>query len=130
MPIDFEFDASICLVTITACGSVGDEEMLEFTQRIAAETALPRDCNKYVDLCGLTEATVSPTVIRRAADLLASSAVGTGTGCVALVAGRDFAYGLARMYQSYRSMAPERLRVFRERRDALDWLGVDKLDEP
>lgn len=130
MPIDYRFDAARSLLIVIARGAVGDEVMMEFARKIAEDTSVPSDCQKYIDLCGLEESTVSPAVIRRAAELLSSSGAPAGPGRTAMVAGRDFAYGLARMYQSYRSLDPERFRVFRDAREALDWLGVETGDLP
>jgi hypothetical protein len=115
---------------ITALGSVDDDEMMKFTRRLIGDAGVPSDCSKLVDLCGLDESTVSPSIVRQAADLLSSHGLPSGEARVAMVAGRDFAYGLARMYQSYRSMAPERFRVFRDRAEALAWLGVAKPVSP
>lgn len=130
MPIDYRFDASRSLLIVNAHGAVADEVMIEFARKLAADTAVPTDCQKYVDLCGLEESTVSPAVIRRAAEVLSSSGASSGSGRIAMIAGRDFAYGLARMYQSYRSLDPERFRVFRDPSEALEWLGVGTGDPP
>lgn len=124
MPIHYELDAPTRILHIIAVGSVDDDEMMKFTQSLIADESVPTDCCKLVDLCGLDESTVSAAVVRQAADLLSRHGLPAGDARVAMVAGRDFAFGLARMYQSYRSMAPERFRVFRDRREALSWLGA------
>jgi hypothetical protein len=42
-----------------------------------------------------------------------------------MVASRDLAFGLARMYESLRAEAPERIKTFRTMEEARAWLGVE-----
>jgi hypothetical protein len=51
---------------------------------------------------------------------------------LAIVAVSDLHFGMARMYESFRSLAPSSGRdvgVFRNRADALEWMGVHDLTD-
>jgi len=45
----------------------------------------------------------------------------------AIVAPEDLSYGLSKLYESYSEHSPETIMVFREAKDALEWLGVPEL---
>lgn len=52
---------------------------------------------------------------------------------LALVVYSSFAFGMARMYEAYRSFSSKsnkEVRVFRNRDDAFNWLNQKALDEP
>ena len=44
---------------------------------------------------------------------------------IALVASSDAEYGLSRQYQLYRDHPPDKLKVFRDMKEATDWLGQE-----
>ena len=49
---------------------------------------------------------------------------GEPRGRTAYVADADLAFGLMRVYQAYRSEHDDQISVFRDRKEAIDWLGA------
>ena len=45
----------------------------------------------------------------------------------AFVTGSDFAFGMARMYQTLADDLPSEIRVFDDMSEALEWLDLDEL---
>ena len=52
------------------------------------------------------------------------------SGKFAIIAKRDFLFGMARMYQILRDESPVEVRVFRDRGEAELWLGIADDDPP
>ncbi len=69
-------------------------------------------------------ATMSLSEINELAKAVNDLAPADGPRC-AIVAFTDVQFGQCRVYLSYRDTNPENLRVFRDIREALNWLGLD-----
>ena len=125
MPVAHRFDAEAGLLIVVMDGIVGDEDLLKYAQHITENPAIPTGHDELIDLRGAEGiADVSGPVLRRIADMFTQSDRTPEQSRVALVASSDAAYGLSRMYQTFRSESPLDLRVFREMSEARTWLGL------
>jgi len=76
-----------------------------------------------VDLrCIGPEPDISAEGVRSLASFWRSAYDQMAGGKLAIIADRDAAYGMARMYQSLRDDGPDRIRVFRDEADAWSWI--------
>ncbi len=85
--------------------------------------------NEVLDLSGISSFNLTTDGLRRLSEIAAKSDDhGVGTRC-AIVATQAFGYGLARMYQTYRSFLPnasKEVQVFRNEFEALEWVGENR----
>jgi hypothetical protein len=128
MPIQAKVDERRGFVEIVLAGEVTESELAGAIERYFSESwaVLPLG---LLDLCGVAATDVSAGLIREAVsraekyvDPLLES------GKFAIVAPLDFLFGMARMYEILRSDSPVEVRVFRERQEALRWLGITEGD--
>ncbi|MBW2277886.1 MAG: hypothetical protein JRF63_10360 [Deltaproteobacteria bacterium] len=67
---------------------------------------------------------ISADALKRMARFVWSNTAKLGAGYrVAVVAPGDRDYGLTRMFQAYMDGPPFEIKIFRDRKEALDWLG-------
>jgi hypothetical protein len=126
MPIEYRIDHSRRLVLARGYGTLSDEDVFGY-QRDAWGRPEVAGYDELVDMTGVQKIALPSG--QRVLDLAQVSAAMDGAGSTkfAIIAPDDFAFGLGRMYQTYRSLEPgstREVRVFRTRRDALGFLGV------
>jgi hypothetical protein len=130
MPIQATVDVRRGLVEIVVAGDVTDAELSGAADRFFSETwsALPLG---LLDLREVAVTDVSSRLIHEAAGR-AESRVDPRleSGKFAIIAARDLLFGMARMYEILRSDSPVEVRVFRDRPEALRWLGIEEDDPP
>jgi len=109
------------LIVSTGTGIVTGDDGLACCVGLKTKPQFNPSFNQLIDLSPATKFTATPEQIRRIAQepLLASSSRR------AIVAAESAVFGLARMFEAYRSLseAGEHVRVFREIDSALDWLS-------
>ena len=124
MPIADRWDPELRTLFIEVRGSVSDAEFLAFTRGLLERSDLPTGHHELVDLSGLEATDVEPTTLRETATTFRSHDKTVYESRVAVVATSDIAFGLARMYQSFRGDSTVEFEVFRERAAALAWLRL------
>lgn len=124
MPIGYRYDAALNTVFASAEDPLGDAELLEFGRRLATDPALPHGRRELIDLRGLSRSDVSSRALHEMAEAFRAEDRDTPGSRVAIVAFEDWAFGLSRMYQTFRDGSPVELRVFRELGAARAWLGL------
>jgi len=135
MPAEHNIDHDAKLIATLWTGTTTDQELSEaliLYHRQIREFDYA-SYNQLLDFTGVENIHLTVAGIRH----LAHTAVGTDvTGRrtrLAIVVDRPVAFGLARMYATYRSLVPGQSKdvaVFKQRRDALDWLnGTGAADE-
>ncbi len=130
MPIEAKVDERRGFVEIVLAGDVTDSELSGAVDRFFSETwsALPLG---LLDLRDVEATDVSARLIRKAASRAESHVdPRLESGKFAIVAARDFLFGMARMYEILRSDSPVEVRVFRDRQEALLWLGIAENGPP
>jgi hypothetical protein len=127
MPIEARADVAQRVIFVRLHGSVGAEEFFRHQEETVARP-------DYAGFHELVE--VEPTAkldyrseheVRALAALSAKSDLPDRTTRLAIVAPNDLHFGLGRMYESFRTMAPgsgREVQVFRSRAEALSWVGV------
>ena len=122
-PIRFQLDPARRLRTAILTGVIRDEDLLSAYQSLLHDPTYDPDLDDLVDLRHVERLDVTGDAIRRLADMFSDTDPdATALSRRAIVAPRDELFGLARMYQSLRSDAPEEVRVFRDYGDAIAWL--------
>lgn len=134
MPLDYRIDHESRIVIVTATGTLTDEDFFA-SQREIWSRADVVGFDEVFDLGGVEGLVLaSGDRVRALADQASSLADVPGTPSrLAIVAPQDFAYGLARMYATYRTLNPRAERtvqVFRSMQAALDWLRVSGPQAP
>jgi len=126
MPITIEIDRSRKTVFAQATGSVTKDDFFAYQKALQAPLEI-RYFDECIDLSGVQEfeeATDTNMMgLVRMSVQLDDAAQPTR---LAIIAKSDLHYGLARMYETYRSMQPNNTRqvsVFRSKEDALRWLS-------
>ena len=120
MPFEYVADPNSAYVLVTFTGEVDDACLLEYAEKIGVE--IPEGVPELVDLRGLSKFSVTPAGTKLMAKYDAEFAVQTGAAPVAIVAGSDLTYGMARMYQIFSESNPSPMEVFRSFSEANKWL--------
>ena len=118
--IAFHFDHDLGARVATVSQRVHDDELLDSYQSLLSSPDYDPDLNDLVDMRGVERFEVSGDAIRQ---LVRSFARFSGAdNRLAIVAGSDVVYGMARMYEQLRSDTTEEIRVFRDVDEARAWL--------
>ena len=123
-PIEFSYDRERGIRTAVFRGVVGDHELLSAYEELLRDPDYAPDAHDLVDLRPVERFEVSAEALRRLVDMFRPiDRLGYRTR-LAIVAGSDHAYGMARMYELLRGDdVPEEIEVFRDMDAALRWLG-------
>jgi len=126
VPFDVRIDPEHKRVIATGRGSMAPEDFFEYQRSVWSSGELS-GYDEVVDMTAVTAVgEPSPDAIRDLSALAASMDPGAASGKLAVVAPADLVFGLARMYQTFRSLNPQstkQVSVFRTMAEALAWLG-------
>lgn len=120
MPITYEIDAKQRLVTSHLTGIVTDEEIHAHRQKVRHDPEFNPGYRQLIDLSGITEVRATTNAVTSAA---ADQYYTPGTRR-AFVATTDTTFGLARMFALRAEGEGQTIEVFRDRKKAMDWLGL------
>ena len=134
MPIDYHIDHARRLVVARGNGVLTGADIFGYQREVWSRPEVI-GYDELVDMSGVKEiVTTSPTSDNFRA--LASESAATDPPETptkfAIVAGEELAFGLARMYQTYRELEPKstkEVRVFRTLAEAMVYLNVEALEE-
>lgn len=123
MPIKYRVDKKNQLLSAVMTGDVSSVEMLSYLRQIHSEPE-----SEYFDRL---------VTLQDIKDFMSGQQIGNVAlyenklfrhtdNRIALVASSDAEYGLSRQYQLYRDYPPDKLKVFRVRKEATDWLGQEE----
>lgn len=121
MPISLNEDRTTRLLVIEGSGVFADDDFDATVTAILEHPDVAALNGVLVDLSGVTKVELSTRPIKAAAETFTNFEA-TQELKLAMVAPKDVAYGLARMYEMARNAA-DTVRVFRDRDAALRWLG-------
>lgn len=130
MSIEAKVDERRGLVEIVIAGEVNESELSAAFDRYFSESwsALPLG---LLDLRDLVATDMSAPLIREVARRVGNDVdPRLDSGKFAIIAARDYLFGMARMYEILRSDSPVEVRVFRDRPEALQWLGIADNETP
>lgn len=127
MPIEFTIDHARRLVTATARGMLTGQDVFGY-QRTVWSRADVQGYNELLDMRAV-EGIDMPSVdnMRALAQLSASMDIPATSSKFAIVATSDEAFGLSRMYETYRHLegkSTKQVAVFRTLTEAYVYLGV------
>ena len=125
MPIEYLIDRERRLVSARGHGTLTEEDLWKYQEEVWSRAELA-GFNELMDMSDVARI-VSPSVERLKA--LAEKSAGMDTASssrLAIIAPAPLAYGLGRMYETYRGMdarSTKQVGVFRARDRALEYLG-------
>ena len=120
------------LITTVWTGEATDGEFIVALSKYQLEIkSQPEyvDYDEVLDLSGTTSFKLTPGGLRRLADIGAKTDNQSSRTRLAIIVTQTVAYGLARMYQTYRSFIPnasKEVKVFRNSFPALQWIGASQ----
>lgn len=132
MPLEYRIDHRLRLVLTRAVGVLTDEQVFGYQHEVWSRPDVA-GYDELVDMSAVEHVAVPS--IDRVVQLAALSAGMDPMAPVtrfAIVAPRDFEFGLGRLYGARRELdgrGTKRVGVFRSRAEALEWLGLDKKPE-
>jgi hypothetical protein len=126
MPLQYWVDENRKLVVAKADGVISDEEVFSYQR----EAWSRRELAGYAELVDMSEVEHIdlPSVDRIRELAKVAAGMDNGSSKLAIVATRDFAFGLARMYETYRELQAGNAKpvgVFRTLQEAMDFLGLE-----
>ena len=124
MPITYQFDASLNVLLVEMHGIITDEEVLHYAKTVTTDPEIPRIHHELIDGREVEVPQASTDSLRRVAATFRDAERAPEGVKIAFVASSDVAYGIARMYQAFRTGSEAAFHVFREMGEARDWLGL------
>ena len=124
MAFTHSYDPDTKVLYLKASGAITDEEAISYAQKLAADASIPPGRAELADFSEANLAALSAEALRRIASVFQRHDLDPGSSRVALVVSGDLGFGLARMYQAFRSESAIQLRVFRDVAAARKWLGL------
>ena len=118
VPTSHSIDRKEGLVISRLWGPVTEDEIHEHNQRLRTDPAFDPTYRQLVDLTGVTEIVVGTKVI---VDTAQDQFFAPGARR-AIVASSDAAFGMARMFALRAESLGQRIEVFRDPKEAQDWL--------
>ena len=111
------------MAQITARGSVNVLELKEIFLEIVGHRDWQAGFNMLCDYRGIVDFAVTTRDIDNINEWQASIDAVIGDGKCAVVACKDLVYGMSRMWELISSERSQQIRVFRQMKDAVIWLG-------
>ena len=111
------------MAQITARGSVDVLELKEIFLEIVGHRDWQAGFNMLCDYRGIVDFAVTTRDIDNINEWQASIDAVIGDGKCAVVACKDLVYGMSRMWELISSERSQQIRVFRQMKDAVIWLG-------
>lgn len=128
MPIVYRVDHEARVVVAVGHGVVTDADVFGYQREVGSAEAL-FGYDELIDMTLVTEiASASSTRVRELAELGARMDDKQSSSRFAIVAPTDVAFGLGRMFQTYRELdrrSTKEVGVFRTMEEAVTFLGID-----
>ncbi len=129
MPMEYMIDTGNELICTVWTGEATDNEFIDALVKYQDEVKSRAEYIHYseiLDLSGIESFNLSSDGLRRLSEIAAKLDKQSGRTKLAIIATQTIGYGLARMYQTYRSFIPSAskdVRIFRTNLDAMEWIG-------
>lgn len=127
MPITYQIEHDLRLVVAAPHGKLVDSDIFRYQQEVWTRLDT-KGYDELIDMTGVSEIEfISKNRVAFLADLSASMDPPGLVSKLAIIATTDLHFGLARMYEAYRETTKQGtklVRVFRNRNDAIQWLGL------
>lgn len=127
MPIEFRIDHDRRMVFAKATGVMTDEDVFGYQHDVWSRPDVA-GYNELIDMSDVDDIAI-PSSARAQSLAILSAGMDASVSHTkfAIVAAEDLAFGLGRMYQTYREMyggAKKKVGVFRSMKEAMEWLGI------
>jgi hypothetical protein len=124
MPLSVRIDPDTRVVWATGSGNLTRAEILEGLVGMVGDPLFEPGCAQLCDLRDVTGVEVAGRELRQI--VAEASALGSrlGSGKLAIVAERPVVYGLSRMYEVFTEDLGIEAKTFRDRDEAMKWLGI------
>lgn len=127
-PIRFEVDTAQRLRKAIFKGEITEAALFHSYTQLLSQPDYDPTLNDLVDLREVERLEVSSRGIRQLVELFAQPE-SQSANKLAIVAPESHIFGMARMYEILSSDTSEQIQVFRDLRDAENWLGIVSSDE-
>jgi len=122
MTVHYRIDQSIHRITTRAFGEVTLDEVLRHFDELAADPGFESDLDVLLDLVDC-KTVPDPDQIRTAAARVTADFQPLHFGRLAIVVASEALFGMLRMFHAFSESAFSAAQVFRDRDEALRWLG-------
>jgi hypothetical protein len=122
MTIQYQIDRSIRRITTRVFGEVTIEEVLQHFDEALADSSFEPDLDVLLDLVDC-KTLLGADQIRTAAEHMTADLSSLRFGRLAIVVVSDALFGMVRMFHTFSEAAFSDAQVFRDRDQALQWLG-------
>ena len=120
MPISYSIDPEQRLVRSRIWGTVTNDEVNEHNRLLRSDPLFDPTYSQIADMTGVTQNKVTFTNVKETArDQYFAPGVRR-----ALLVSDDTTFGLCRMFATYAENLGQRLTVFRDRKEAEEWVGL------
>lgn len=123
MPISYRIDPERNFVFTTASGILTDDDILDLKRRLTADPEFRAGMRELSDVRAVTDLRVTAQGVRSMVDEDAKQSSTLHSYKLAIVAGKDSVFGMARMYQMLTEGNLPHVAVFRDYETAARWLG-------
>lgn len=128
MPITYQIDHQYKLVRTHAVGVLTDEDLLGHKRKLAADPQFTAGMRELSDVREVTDLQITAEGVRSMVNTDASQASKLEDYRLAIVAGQEVVFGMARMYEILVEQHVPNVSVFRDYREAARWLGLPLVD--
>jgi hypothetical protein len=121
MPVTYTIDKERQLVISRVFDPATEGEVLEHNRKLKTDPQFDPTYRQLADMTDVTELLVPTNTVR---DTAYDQAFAPGVRR-AFVANKDGVFGMARMYALHAESLGQVVEVFRDRAEAVEWLGLD-----
>ncbi|MCK4775459.1 MAG: STAS/SEC14 domain-containing protein [Candidatus Krumholzibacteria bacterium] len=125
MSIKYEIEPRKGVILTTVSGTVTEEEVTKYLGEVFLHPKRGHPYREIFDLRDVTKFDVDMEGARRIVAFAKHYQAHWENGQVALVAPRDYEFGMARVIGAYADDMPFEFRVFRNMNDAKAWIELD-----
>jgi len=126
MGISYRIDENLGLVFSTASGILSDEDLINHKRKLFSDPAFKPGMKELSDGSNIEKLSVTTDGVRKMAELDKRHAEKLRGYKLAILAHTDEVFGVARMYQAMTEEHFEFVQVFRDRAEAMKWLGLER----
>ena len=121
MPWEFQFDKKLNTVFFQASGEFTNTDLINCQDYCQSNPLYDCTMNQLNDFSAVTRFRITPVGIWR----VIHGRKGRGGGRMAVVMASNLGFGLGRMFEMMQDGSPFKIHIFRQRADALHWLGLE-----
>ena len=108
-------------------GSISDNEIYESYKKFYTSNEWSKNLNELVDLSNANVKNVTSQGLYRLAEYVENHFTmhNVTSSKTSIFSPNDLPFGLARVYKAWTNNSPEEIKIFRNEKEALNWLDID-----